>query len=95
MKKLLYKPVAIVAGLISGMIASAIFKQVWKLARHEDHPPEAMEAQRGWSEVLIAAAIHGAIFAAVKAAVDRSAAVGTRRVTGVWPGKEADADGTT
>ena len=31
---------------------------------------------------------HGAIFALVKAAVDRGAAEGTRRLTGTWPGDE-------
>jgi hypothetical protein len=30
MIKLLYKPVGIVAGTLSGMLAGAIFKQVWK-----------------------------------------------------------------
>lgn len=88
--KLLFKPVAIIAGLVSGMIAGAIFKQVWKLAAHEEEAPEAMDARRGWREVLAAAAIQGAIFAVVKAAVDRSAAIGTQRMTGIWPGEGAD-----
>jgi Protein of unknown function (DUF4235) len=37
--------------------------------------------------VLLAAAIQGAIFAVVKAAVDRAAAVGTHKLTGTWPGR--------
>ena len=41
-----------------------------------------------WREVLLAAALQGAIFGLVKAAVDRGAAEGTRKVTGVWPGEE-------
>jgi hypothetical protein len=32
--------------------------------------------------------VQGAIFAVVKAAVDRGAAEGTRKLTGVWPGNE-------
>ena len=32
--------------------------------------------------------MQGAIFALVKAAVDRGAAKGTRRLTGTWPGDE-------
>ena len=39
-------------------------------------------------EVLLAAALQGAIFGLVKAAVDRGAAEGTRKVTGAWPGEE-------
>jgi hypothetical protein len=38
--------------------------------------------------MLLAATMQGAIFAVVKAAVDRSAAEGTRKLTGVWPGDE-------
>ncbi|MBO0788463.1 MAG: DUF4235 domain-containing protein [Actinobacteria bacterium] len=40
----------------------------------------------GSSEVLLAAAIQGAIFA-VEAAVDRGTAEATRKVTGTWPGE--------
>jgi len=36
---------------------------------------------------LPAAAAQGAVYAAVKAAVDRGAAEGTRKLTGVWPGE--------
>jgi hypothetical protein len=32
--------------------------------------------------------LQGAIFALVKAAVDRGAAEGTRRLAGTWPGDE-------
>ncbi|WP_308346690.1 DUF4235 domain-containing protein [Streptomyces sp. ISL-66] len=35
---------------------------------------------------LLAAALQGAIFAVVKAAVDRAGAATTRRLTGTWPG---------
>jgi hypothetical protein len=44
-------------------------------------------ARRGYGEVLLAAALQGAIFAFVKAALDRGAAVATRKVTGFWPGE--------
>jgi len=37
---------------------------------------------------VFAAALQGAIFGLVKAAVDRGAAEGTRKVPGVWPGDE-------
>ncbi|MFE7187149.1 DUF4235 domain-containing protein [Streptomyces erythrochromogenes] len=36
--------------------------------------------------VSVFAAIQGAIFAVVKASVDRSGAVAVRRLTGTWPG---------
>ena len=40
----------------------------------------------GRPEVLAAAALQGAIFAVVKAAVDRGGAVGVQKLTGEWPG---------
>lgn len=93
--KLLYKPLSLIAGLLSGILARTIFKRVWQLAAREDEAPKPMDASKGWPEILIAAAVQGAIFAVVKAAVDRGTAQGTRRVTGVWPGtdsREDDAD---
>ena len=43
-------------------------------------------------EILAAAALQGAIFAIVKALVDRSGAEGFRRLTGVWPGKDSSTE---
>ena len=54
--------------------------------------PDATAAQRGWGEVLAAATLQGAIFALVKAATDRGAATVTRKLTGFWPGKGAEAE---
>ncbi|MEV7443163.1 DUF4235 domain-containing protein [Streptomyces sp. NPDC091204] len=84
--KVAYKPVGLALGAVSGMIAGAAFKQVWKIVESEGDAPSATDEDRSWKQILIAAAIQGAIFAVVKAAVDRSGAVATRRVTGTWPG---------
>ncbi|MBP0932754.1 DUF4235 domain-containing protein [Streptomyces goshikiensis] len=83
--KVAYKPVALVLGAGAGLLAGTLFKQVWKLAGHEDDAPDAMDEERQWREILLAAAIQGAIFALVKAAVERSGAVAVRRVSGTWP----------
>lgn len=92
MIKILYKPFGMIVSVLGGLIAGAIFKRVWKLATHEDEAPEATDAQRSWGEVLIAATLQGAIFAVVKAATDRGAASATRKLTGFWPGKGAEAE---
>ncbi|MER6218090.1 DUF4235 domain-containing protein [Streptomyces sp. NPDC001674] len=84
--KIAYKPVGFALGAVSGLIASAAFRQLWKLAGHEDDAPDATDEDRTWQEVLLAAALQGAVFAVVKAAVDRAGAVTTRRLTGTWPG---------
>ncbi|MCU7723864.1 DUF4235 domain-containing protein [Actinoplanes sp. KI2] len=83
--KIAYKPVGLVLGAVAGTMAGLIFKQVWKVAGHDDDAPNATDEDRGWVEILIAAAIQGAIFAVVKAAVDRAGAAGFREATGQWP----------
>jgi len=92
MIKILYKPFSMIVSVLGGLIAGAIFKRIWRLTAREDEAPESTDAERGWAEVLIAATLQGAIFALVKAAADRGAATMTRRLTGVWPGKDQKAE---
>jgi hypothetical protein len=87
MIKVVHKLVGLGVSVLGGMLAGAIFKQAWRLAAGEDEAPKATDARRGWPEVLVAAALQGAIFALVKAALDRGTAEGTRKLTGVWPGE--------
>jgi hypothetical protein len=84
--KIAYKPVGMAMGAISGVLAGAVFKQVWKKLGHDEDAPDAKDEQRTWREVLSAAVLQGAIFAGVKAAVDRGGATATRQLTGTWPG---------
>jgi hypothetical protein len=89
MTRLLYKFMTMVVSVLSGMLAGAIFKRVWKVAAGEEEAPTATDVRHGWREVLTAAALQGAIFALVRATVDRAAAEGTRKLTGVWPGDDS------
>jgi len=84
--RIAYKPVGLALGTVSGMIAGAAFKQAWKLIEGEGDAPDALDEDRPWRQILLAAAVQGAIFAVVKATVERSGAQATRRVTGSWPG---------
>jgi hypothetical protein len=90
MIKLLCKPVSILASVLGGMLAETIFKKAWKMAARQDEAPKATDAGRGWGEVLAAAALQGASYALVKAAVARGAAEGTRKLTGIWPGEDSE-----
>lgn len=85
MNKILYKPFSIVFSVAGGVAAGIVFKQIWKRLSGEEEAPEATSQEYGWGEVLAAAALQGAIFAAVKAAIDRGGAAGVRRLTGDWP----------
>jgi hypothetical protein len=86
--KLLYKPVSLAASVLGGVLAGAIFNKIWKLAAGEDEAPQPTDAERSWTEVVLAAALQGALFGVVRALVERGAAAGMRKLTGRWPGEE-------
>jgi hypothetical protein len=84
-----YKPFAIIAGVVAGKAAGAIFEKTWASLAKQTKVPLAMDQERRWAEVIVAAMLRGAVFGGVKAVVDRSFATGYFRRTGVWPGKTA------
>ena len=86
--KILYRPWGIGSSILAGVLASQIFKQVWKQAApgDQDEPPKALKSEYDLKQVLVAAAVQGAIFAVVKAAVSRGGARAFERWTGEWPG---------
>src|SRR5215472_6989092 len=90
MTKLLYKIVAMAVSMLGGMLAGAIFKKAWQLAAGGNEAPKATDADRNWPEILGAAALQGAVFAVVRATMDRATAVGTQKLTGTWPGDEGE-----
>jgi Protein of unknown function (DUF4235) len=83
--KVAYKPVGLVAGAAAGLLAGLLFKQLWRALSGEDEAPGPTDEDRGLTEILVAAALQGAIFGLVRAAVDRGGAVAVRRTTGDWP----------
>ena len=88
--KLLNKAVGLLVGVLGGMLARSLFKKIWQAVTGEEEAPKPTDARRGWGEILLAAALQGAIFAVVQAALDRGTAEGTGKLTGVWPGDDAD-----
>ena len=92
MIKIFYKPWGMLAGVIGGVLAGALFKQVWKMLTGEEQAPTATDRSRGWREVVLAAGLQGLVYSAVRAVVDRGGAAGFEKATGQWPGKESDAD---
>ena len=73
------KAVSLAMGMLSGALAATLFKRVWTLASGQDDAPDAGDLGRGWTEVLVAAAVQGALFGLVKAAVHRAGAQTFRR----------------
>jgi predicted metal-dependent enzyme (double-stranded beta helix superfamily) len=84
----IYKLLSLAFSVLGGMLAGAVFKQVWKVAARREDAPDADDRERSWREVLIAAAVQGAIFGMVKASVQRSGAQAVRKTTGRWPGDD-------
>jgi hypothetical protein len=83
--KVLYKPLSWGAGALGGLLAGQAFRQIWKRVAGEEDAPDAIDRDYTWAQVIIAAAVQGAIFGAVKAATERAGAVGYRKATGDWP----------
>jgi Protein of unknown function (DUF4235) len=91
--KLLYRPFALVLGMLGGMAASRLFRTAWRLAAGEEDAPKATDRARGVGEVVAAAALRGAVFSGVAALVSRLGAAQFERLTGTWPGS-TDSDKT-
>jgi hypothetical protein len=85
--KLLYKPIGILLGVLSGLVGKRIFDFVWTKIDDEE-PPEGTTQVAPWSKILAAAAIQGMIFRTTRVVVDRYGAVGWHYLTGVWPGEK-------
>jgi hypothetical protein len=86
--KILYAPVGLVSSVAGGIIAGQVFKQVWKHATPTatDDAPKPLESEYSWGQILAAAAAQGAVFATVKAVIQRGGARAFQRWTGEWPG---------
>ena len=67
-RKIAFKPVGIAAGVAGG----ALFKRTWKKLDKGREVPESTDTTRTWREVLIAAALQGAVFAVIHAVVERA-----------------------
>jgi hypothetical protein len=87
--KLLYKPFALITGLIAARIGRAVFKGLWSRVDERD-PPDPTAPDASLTKVVSAAALEAATMASVAAAADRAAAEAFHHLTGVWPGKPTE-----
>jgi hypothetical protein len=80
--RLIYKLASALVSMLGGMLAAAVFTRVWRAVAGEEAAPAPDSPEHRTSEVLIAAALQGAITGGVRAAVQRAGAKGIRTVTG-------------
>jgi Protein of unknown function (DUF4235) len=85
--KILFIPFSIVGGLVAGLVGKKAFEQIWGLI-DEEEPPEPAQREAAWWKLVLALALEGAIFRAVRGAVDRGSRQGFASLTGAWPGEK-------
>lgn len=86
MRKLLFIPFSVTGGLMAGFIGKKLFERVWSLV-DKQQPPTPEHRDVSWRRLVVALALEGAIFRAVRGVVDRGMRQSFRTLTGVWPGE--------
>jgi Protein of unknown function (DUF4235) len=89
--KILYKPFAIIASIISARLGRNLFRRLWSTI-DEGEPPGATAAEATLPKVIGAAALEAATMAVVAAAVSRGTARAFHYLTGYWPEDKKDKD---
>lgn len=85
--KILYKPFAILAGVIGARLGRNAFRTVWARIDAGD-PPDPEAADASIPKIVGAAALEAAMMAGIAAAVDRVSARTFHHLTGIWPAKK-------
>jgi hypothetical protein len=86
--KLLYKPIALIAGIIAGRLGRSIFRNLW--SKLDDAPPPKPGSGEGSVvKVVGAQALQAGVMAGVAAGVDRAFARVFHHLVGAWPDSPA------
>jgi Protein of unknown function (DUF4235) len=85
--KLLFIPVSVVGGLLAGFVSKKVFDGLWGLV-DEEEPPSSKHRDIDWRKLLLAAALQGAVFRAVREVSDHYTRRAFASTTGTWPGEE-------
>jgi hypothetical protein len=86
MAKLIFKPVGLLAGLISGLVGKKLFQRVWG-AIDEQQAPKPQEQLVPLGKLALALALEGALFRLVKGLTEHGSRQAFSRLTGSWPGE--------
>jgi hypothetical protein len=84
--KALYFPLQIATSVAGGLIAGAVFNQIWqRISPSDREPPDPKDLDSSGREAIAAAALQGLVFGLVRAAVSRAGAHGYKAVTNESP----------
>jgi hypothetical protein len=82
--RFLYKPFAIIAGIIGARIGKKTFRALWARIDNAE-PPAPTTPEASLPKVVGARALEAATMAATAAVVDRASARSFQYLTGFWP----------
>lgn len=78
----LYTPLSVATGIGGGLLAGAIFGQIWqRVGENDAEPPDPKDLSQSMKTVIAAAAVQGLIVGIVRALVQRASAHGYQAVT--------------
>jgi hypothetical protein len=87
----LFKPLAIIWGLLAGTVAKKIFTRLWGLVDDEAAPqPQHRAVPIG--KLVFALLLEGAVVRVVRGLADHGLRQGVAGLTGSWPGPERPED---
>ena len=88
MSKLIFLPVRLCAGLLSGIVGKKLFERLWAVIDAEQ-PPQPEHRRIDVRKLVLALAIEGGLFRVLKGLADHGSRSAFARLTGSWPGEEA------
>jgi hypothetical protein len=87
MSKIVFLPLSVITGLISGLISRRVFRALWGVVDHEQ-PPKAENRWIGVPKLALALALEGAVSRLVRGLADHGSRRSFAALTGRWPGDE-------
>jgi hypothetical protein len=79
--KLTYRVLSLTTSVVGGLLAGAVFSQIWKRISDSDEAPDPADLEQSSREVFAAAALQGLVMGIVRAVVNRAGARGYHAVT--------------
>ena len=87
MKKILFLPFKLIAGILSGIIGKRLYAKLWSIIDGRTPPaPESRSTSLG--RLMLSLGLQGAVFSAVRGLADNLSRRWFYSLTGRWPGKE-------